>query len=208
VERPNLRLLDSYYHSTGAVKNIELKLSTVIPDVPGGYVVTDHEEKYSLNVLIVPIDSEQPCGPRSNLDLVNHIWYTYKFSFYKYATLILPFLERVGYIKDPRTESDGWLSPACSYCRRVFEYLYKDMEECASPELYHCTVCVTQLMTLKGPASDAAFRYVLNLEAFRMDPRVPYDIFSEVATCGRVSEDQIFPHVLPCIMNACYCKEA
>ena len=124
-------------------------------------MVTDCEDKYSLDVLIIPVDSKQPCGPRSKLNLVSHVWDTYMFSFYKYGALIFPSLERVAYIKDPSAKSDGWLSPACSYCRRAFEYLYRDMVECLSPNLCQFTVCVRQPPTLKGAASDVAFRYVL-----------------------------------------------
>jgi len=59
-------------------------------------------------------------------------------------------------------------------------------------------------MSLKGAASDVAFRYVLNLEAFTMDSRVPFDIFKYVATCSRVSEDQLFPCALPYLILANY----
>ena len=200
------QLLSQYWSRYKYFALRELKFSSLIPDVPRGYVVTDCDEKYSLNVLIVPIDSKLPCGPGSNLNLDIHIWDTYMFSFYKYAALLFPSIERVGYIKDPSVESDGWLSPACSYCRRVFEYLYRNRAECLSTERCQCKVCVRQPATLKGAASDIAFRYVLNLEAFRIDPKVPNDRFN-VVICKRVSEYRFFPYVLPCIMTACYCKE-
>jgi hypothetical protein len=118
-----------------------------------------------------------------------------------------PSLERAVYIKYPRAESDGWLSESSSYCRRVFEYLYRDRAECLSPERCQCQVGLRQPTTLKGAASDVAFRYVLNLDAFKVNPRLPYNKFIEVATCGGVSEDRLFPYVLPCIMTACYFKE-
>ena len=87
AERPNLRvlrqLLSLYYNSYKYFALRELKFPALTPDVPGGYVVADCDDKFSLNVLIIPVDSNQSCSPRSNLDLVNHVWDTYMFSFYK-----------------------------------------------------------------------------------------------------------------------------
>lgn len=48
------------------------------------------------------------------------------FSFYKYATFILPSMERAAYIRDPQTEGDGWLTAGCSLCRGYFDCLYRD----------------------------------------------------------------------------------
>ena len=156
----------------------ELKFTVLSPDEPQRYgVVGDNET--SVNFLAIPVESRRPCGPRSNLNLVKYVWDTYMFSFYKYITLILPSLGRVAYVKDPRAESDGWRSTACSLCRDFFEKLYKEWVECVhpSPSGCHCTVCFRRPMTLKGAASDVAFRYVLNVEAFTMDSRVPFDRF-------------------------------
>jgi len=130
------------------------------------------------------------------------------FSFCKYVTLIFPSLECVAYIKDPRAESDGWLLPSCSLGKCSFQFLYREKAEFIRPAQSECpcTVCVRQPPTLKGAASDVAFRYVLNLEAFWMDSRLPFDRFKYVALCGRVSENRIFPYTLPCIMTGWYCK--
>ena len=121
------------------------------------------------------------------------------FSFYKYATFILPSLRRMAYVKDPWADSDGWRSKACSLCREFFEKLYREKVECVhpSPSGCYCTVCFRRSMTLKGAASDVAFRYLLNLEAFIMDSRVPVDRFKYAATCGQVLEDQLFSCALP-----------
>jgi len=54
--------------------------------------------------------------------------------------------------------------------------------------------------TMKGAASNVAFRYILNLEAFRMDSRVSFDRFKYAATCGQVLEDRPFSYV-PCIVS-------
>jgi hypothetical protein len=62
------------------------------------------------------------------------------------------------------------------------------------------------LPSLKGAASDVTFRYVLKLEAFYMNSRVPFDKFKYVVVCGRVSESRLSPYTLPCIMTGCYCK--
>jgi hypothetical protein len=40
--------------------------------------------------------------------------------------------------------------------------------------------------SLKGAASNVAFRYVPNVETFRLDTRVTYDNFHYAATCGKV----------------------
>ena len=77
-----------------------------------------------------------------------------------------------------------------------------DWAECLSLDQCQCTVCVRQPPTLKEAASDIAFRYVLNLEAFRMDSRVPFDRFREVATSGRVPEYRLFPYARFCIITA------
>jgi hypothetical protein len=58
-------------------------------------------------------------------------------------------------------------------------------------------VCFRQPVTLKGATSDVAFRYLLNLEAFKMNSRVPFDKFKYVARCSQVSKDQLFPCTLP-----------
>ena len=52
-----------------------------------------------------------------------------------------------------------------------------------------------------------AFRYVLNLVSFWVDSTVPFDRFKYVALCGRASNNQIFPHGLPCIITASYWKK-
>jgi hypothetical protein len=67
-------------------------------------------------------------------------------------------------------------------------------------------LCVKRSLTLKRAASDVAFRYVLNLGAFWMDSRVPFNKFKYVALFDRVSENRLFPYALPCIMTASYCK--
>ena len=125
--------------------------------------------------------------------------HVYIFSFYKYAALIPPSLGRLAYVKDPRAESDGWRSMACSLCREFYEKVYREKAEFINPSTTrcHCKVCFRRLMTVKGAASDVAFCYVLNLEAYTMDSRIPIDRFKYIATCGRVSEDQLFSYTLP-----------
>ena len=110
-------------------------------------------------------------------------------------------------MKDPRAENDGCLSPVFSYCWHVFEFPYRDRAECLNTEQCQCTVYVRQPPTLKGAASDVAFHYILNIDSSRMDPRVPFDRFREVATCWRVSEDRLLTYVLPCFMTVCYWRE-
>jgi hypothetical protein len=83
----------------------ELKFTVLSPDEPLGYGVVGDSETL-VRVLAIPVESRRPCGKRSYLNLVNHIWDTYLFSFYKYAALFLPSLGRVFYVKDPRAESD------------------------------------------------------------------------------------------------------
>jgi hypothetical protein len=60
--------------------------------------------------------------------------------------------------------------------------------------------------SLKGAASDVAFRYVLNIGACRLDQRVTYDKFHYAATCGRVSDESLFPPVLPHYLSGYYCE--
>ena len=104
------------------------------------------------------------------------------FSFYKYAALILPSLERISYSNDPRADSDGWLSPGCSLCRRSSSSETGGMRPSRSVRVpMHG---VRRPPNLKGAASDVPFRYVLNLEASRMDSRIPFDRVMYVATCG------------------------
>jgi len=113
------------------------------------------------------------------------------FSFYKYVALIFPSLERMVYIKDVKAESDGWLSPACSLCKGCFQFLYREKAECVRSAQFecHCTVCVRQFPTLKGAASDVAFRYVLNIEASWIDFRLPFYRLMYVALCFEVWEN-------------------
>jgi hypothetical protein len=79
----------------------------------------------AVNILVIPVDSKRLCSPRSNLNLVKHVWDTYMFSFYKYATLIFPSVEGVLYIKKSQAESYAWLSQAYSLCRLYFEFRYR-----------------------------------------------------------------------------------
>jgi hypothetical protein len=95
----------------------KLKLSAISLEVSGGYAVKDREGTNSVNVLVTQVDWRYPSEPRANLHLVKHVWNTHLFSFYKLATLIIPSLERVPYIKDPNAESDGCLTPSCADCR-------------------------------------------------------------------------------------------
>jgi hypothetical protein len=170
------RMSDCYYSTvpTRYFSLRELNFTLLSPYLPEGYGVEDRDKKHFVNVLVIPVNSSRVCFPRSNLNLVKHVWETYMFSFNKYASLIFPSLERAVYIRNAKAESDGLLSPACSLCKGNFESLYRYRAKCVRPTQheFHCTVCARRHPTLKGTASDVAFRYVLNLEAFWMDSRV------------------------------------
>ena len=57
---------------------------------------------------------------------------------------------------------------------------------------------VRQLPTLNGAASDVAFRYVLNLEVFCMDSRVPFSRLKHVVFLRSGVGEPTFPYPLPC----------
>ena len=106
------------------------------------------------------------------------------------------------YVKHPRAASAGWISAACGYCTTHFAFLYKDRVGCqlpASATKCSCSVCSRQPPTLKGTASDVALRYVFGLDNYRMTADVTFP-FIYVANSGRVTEDQLFPHDLPCTL--------
>jgi hypothetical protein len=51
-----------------------------------------------------------------------------------------------------------------------------------------------------------AFRYVLNIEAFRLDQQVTYDKFHYAATSGKVSDEELFPPALSHYLSDYYCE--
>jgi len=60
--------------------------------------------------------SSRRCDPRSNPDLMRHVWD----NFHKHAVLITPSLERVVYHRNPRLENDWWQWSACELCKGTF----------------------------------------------------------------------------------------
>jgi len=98
--------LNSYYGTSMAVfYTARTKLHGVVDDWTSA--TWGRNDATSFNVLAIPVESRRPCGQRSNLNLLKHVWDTCMFSFHKHATRILPSSEHAAYI-DPRAESDGW----------------------------------------------------------------------------------------------------
>jgi hypothetical protein len=161
----------------------------------------------SVNVLVIPVESRRPCGQRSNLNLVKHVWDTCMFSFYKHVTRILTSLERVAYI-DPRAESDG-ANRWPDQCVRNTLSTPTETRQGASFRLCPSVTarCVRQPPTLKRGASSVAFRDVLNLDAFRMLSKVAFDRFMcRIATNCRSTNSfpthsHVTSHITACRMR-------
>jgi hypothetical protein len=100
--------------ASGEVKYVNLTITPLSADLPRHIRVTN--DTTSINVMCMSVRSARPCGPTSNLNLMNHLWQTYLFSFYKYGALILPPLSHVLFIKDLKAKSDGWQTGACGPC--------------------------------------------------------------------------------------------
>jgi hypothetical protein len=96
------------------------------------------------------------------------------FLFYKYAT-ILHSLERAAYIKHHRAESDGWQSSACLLFNEYLRVPLKGKGRVRPSRSALVSLHgLSRHHTLKGDASSVAFRYMMDLEAFRMDSKVPF----------------------------------
>jgi len=73
AKRLNLRLLLQYGTNFKYLILRELKFTVLSPDIPGDYGVEDHDKKYSVTDLVIPVDPRRHCGPQSNLNLVKHV---------------------------------------------------------------------------------------------------------------------------------------
>ena len=145
---------------------------------------------------LVLIDSEKPCGPRSNLDLVHFIWDTYTYFCTNYAVVMLqvsPEVNRVLYTRHFKAESGGDGSRTCLLCSDVEDdprAFYG--QQCQAPNRCPCTLCVRQPLSLKSAASKIVFS-MYSPSKFCFDEYTTYSEY--VMAAKRLPTQQLVPNM-------------
>jgi hypothetical protein len=200
ADRPNLRHFTRCGNIPTRRSSLwDLKFDVLSSGTPKGFGVVG-QDGISVNVFVIPVSTRRPCGAQSNLNFLKHIWDT--FSFYKYASFILPSLEFVEYIRDFQAKNDGWQKPEYSFCRRFFELFYRKKVECIGlPQCYSTRYQVSSnpegsRIRLCGP---------VRLEYRGIHDRLQdlLQNFKYVATCALLYEDRL-PHAHPWYLSANY----
>jgi hypothetical protein len=132
----------------------------------------------TVTVRFVLINSDNPCGPRSNLDLVHFMWNTFTYFCTNYAIVMLqlsPETTKVVYTRHHMAEigrGDSRTYLLCSDVEQDPRSLYE--LQCRAPNSCSCTVCVKQPLSLKSAASEIVFG-MCNLSKFCFDEHTTYD---------------------------------
>jgi hypothetical protein len=126
----------------------------------------------TVTVRLVLINSDKPCGPRTNLDLVHFMWNTYTYFFTNYAIVMLqlsPEATKVLYTHHYMAEIGGGDSRTCMMCSDADEdpRTLNGLQRHA-PNKCSCTVHVRQPLSLKSAASKIVFG-IHNLSKFCFD---------------------------------------
>jgi len=121
---------------------------------------------------IACVESVNPCGPRSNMDLIYHVWTTFEYYCCNYAIVVLPsqnFGDKIVYVRHYQAEIGGETTRRCGRCLCMINTTHPDYnfgfrrpEKCAS------LLCCKQPLSLKSAASDTVFG-MYNKQKFRFD---------------------------------------
>jgi hypothetical protein len=150
----------------------------------------------TVTVRFVLINSDKPCDPRSNLDLVHFMWNTYTHFCTNYAVVMLqlsPKGTKVLYTRHYKAEIGGGDTRTCLLCSDVAEdprTLYG--LQCRVSNSCSCTVCVRQPLSLKSAASKIVFG-MYNLSKFCFDEHTMYSEY--VMAAKHLPTQQLVPNM-------------
>jgi len=141
--------------------------------VPGKavrYTIRHGGEEIILSMSIISTDS--PCGPRSNIDLTNHVWTMFELYCTNYAIVVLPSLisgDKIVYVRHYRAAIGGVTTRRWGRCVCLLDDTspYYDFG-CRYPEKCPCVICCMHPTSLKAAASDILFG-MCNKEKVRLD---------------------------------------
>ena len=102
--------------------------------------------------------SDSPCGPRSNLDLMNHVWTLSDYFCTNYAIVDLPSRtsdDKLVYVRQYKAEMGGMTTRRCNnwVCLLDDTLPFYDFG-CMLPQKYTCVLCCNQPPSLKSAASE------------------------------------------------------
>jgi len=114
--------------------------------VPGRqvrYTIRHGGEEIKLAIFI--INSDSPCGPRSNLDLMNHVWTLSDYYCTNYAIVVLPSRtsdDKLVYVRHYRAEMGGMTTRRCNNCVCLLDDTVPFYDfGCKHPQKCTCTLC-------------------------------------------------------------------
>ena len=158
----------------------------------------------SVKVLVILVRSIRPCCPQTNINFVKHNWDTYVL-FYKYASLVLPSLERVLYIRDRKAQRRK-ANASLFVLKTILLTLLQNegrMRRSAWVLLYG--VCQEAKKPWREPHPNLRSATSWMSRHLRWTPRSflkNSSIWLHAAWCRTTHS---FPHALPCYLSAHYC---
>jgi len=130
--------------------------------VPGRsvcYTIRHGGEEIILAIWIIISDS--PCGPRSNLDLTNHVWTLSDFFCNNFAIVVLPSRtsdDKLVYVRHYKAEKGGLTTRRCRNCVCLLDDTLPFYDfGCIFPQKCSCILCCMQPASLKSAASEILF---------------------------------------------------
>jgi hypothetical protein len=131
------------------------------------YRIETYDNDYSAHIVIFGVDTTQPCGPTSKVDLVDFIWTNFEgFSFKKFCMTTVPPRNypteaNMLYLQHFRAESDGCnIKSQCITCRREFQDDVRDLASCVAPDApCICNVCRRQPPSLLASAANVLTKF-------------------------------------------------
>ena len=134
---------------------------------------TVSSKDFNMMVCITGIDTNNHCGPFSNIDFVHFVWENLlRFSYKKFAMALSPRgsfrLPKLMCLKYYRAESEGWKNHAnCGDCVERHMVVLNPFLTCSGvPGECSCKLCRLQPPSLKYFARHALFNYILHLDSF------------------------------------------
>ena len=137
----------------------ELDPLRTVPGREVRYTIRDGGEEILLAIWIISSDS--PCGPRSNLDLTNHVWTLSDYFCTNFAIVVLASRtsdDKLVYVRHYKAEIGGLTTRRCNNCVCL---LYDTLPfydfGCMFPQKCPCILCCIQAPSLKSAASEIVF---------------------------------------------------
>jgi hypothetical protein len=148
-----------------------------------------------MEVSVFGIDTVNPCGPLSNIDLVYFMWDNFlRFGYKKFALALSPrnddvLLPKLMCLRHYRVESDGWKDSAnCGACVGIHHEVLLPFHACDLSDDCRCKLCTRQPPSLADSARHVLFNYTLHLESFRLDVHTTYDCYVYAVRSNRVPQ--------------------